>query len=68
MKNYKKIICVFIALWLTFILEAEEFIEMVRIPEKRYEVSVTEITQRFYEFIMGENPSSIKGEIIRWKV
>jgi formylglycine-generating enzyme required for sulfatase activity len=62
MKNYKKIICVFIALWLTFILEAEEFIEMVRIPEKRYEMSVTEITQRFYEFIMGENPSSIKGE------
>ncbi|MBR2316673.1 MAG: formylglycine-generating enzyme family protein [Spirochaetales bacterium] len=62
MMNYKKIICMFIALWLTFILAAEEPVKMVKIPGKDYEMSATEITQKIYESVMGENPSKFKGE------
>ena len=64
MKDLKKIICVLIALWQTFMLIAcgKEPIEMVQIPGQNYKVSKTEITQKFYESIMGENPSEFKGE------
>ena len=65
MKNFKKAIIVLIALWQTFMLIAcgkAEPIEMVQIPGQNYKVSKTEITQKFYESIMGENPSEFKGE------
>lgn len=64
MKDFKKIICVLIALWQTFMLIAcgKEPIEMVQIPGQNYKMSTTEITQKFYESIMGENPSEFKGE------
>ena len=64
MKDFKKIICVLIALWQTFMLIScgKEPIEMVNIPGKDYKMSTTEITQKFYESVMGENPSKFKGE------
>ena len=64
MKNFKKTIIVFIALCQTFMLIScgKEPIEMVQIPGKDYKMSTTEITQKFYESIMGENPSKSKGE------
>ena len=64
MKNFKKTIIVFIALCQTFMLVScgKEPIEMVQIPEQNYKMSTTEITQKFYESIMGENPSHFKGE------
>jgi formylglycine-generating enzyme required for sulfatase activity len=37
-------------------------IPMVKIPEKNYEMLETEVTQKFYESIMAENPSNFKGE------
>ena len=37
-------------------------IQMVKIPEMDYEMLETEITQKFYESVMGENPSKFKGE------
>ena len=64
MKDFKKIICVLIALCQTFMLVScgKEPIEMVNIPGKDYKMSTTEITQKFYESVMGENPSYFKGE------
>ena len=64
MKDFKKIICVLIALCQTFMLIScgKEPIEMVEIPGKNYKMSTTEITQKFYESVMGENPSKFKGE------
>ena len=64
MKNFKKTIIVFIALCQTFMLVScgKEPIEMVQIPGQNYKMSKTEITQKFYESIMGENPSEFKGE------
>ena len=67
MKDFKKIICVFIALCQTFILVSwgkgkAEPIEMVQIPGQNYKMSTTEITQKFYESIMGTNPSYFNGE------
>ena len=64
MKNFKKTIIVFIALCQTFILVScgKEPIEMVQIPGQNYKMSTTEITQKLYESIMGENPSHFKGE------
>ena len=63
MKN-KKIIFAVIVLCQTFMLVSwgKEPIEMVKIPGKDYKMSTTEITQKFYESIMGENPSKFKGE------
>ena len=64
MKNFKKTIIVFIALCQTFMLVScgKEPIEMVQIPGQNYKMSTTEITQKFYESVMGENPSEFKGE------
>ena len=64
MKNFKKTIIVFIALCQTFMLVScgKEPIEMVQIPGQNYKMSKTEITQKFYESIMGVNPSHFKGE------
>ena len=64
MKNFKKTIIVFIALCQTFMLVScgKEPIEMVNIPGQNYKMSTTEITQKLYESIMGENPSHFKGE------
>ena len=64
MKNFKKAIIVLIALWQTFMLVScgKEPIEMVQIPGQNYKMSKTEITQKIYESIMGENPSRFKGE------
>ena len=36
--------------------------EMVKIPGKNYEMMKTEVTQKLYQKIMGENPSYFKGE------
>ena len=64
MKNLKKIIFAVIVLSQTFMLVSyeKEPIEMVQIPNQLYKMSKTEITQKFYESIMGENPSTFKGE------
>ena len=65
MKNFKKAIIVLIALWQTSMLVScgkAEPIEMVKIPGQNYKMSKTEITQKVYESIMGENPSKFKGE------
>ena len=64
MKNFKKTIIVLIALCQTFMLVScgKEPIEMVQIPGQNYKMSKTEITQKFYESIMGTNPSHFKGE------
>ena len=64
MKDFKKIICVLIALCQTFMLIScgKEPIEMVQIPGQNYKMSTTEITQGLYESVMGENPSEFKGE------
>ncbi len=35
--------------------------EMVKIPGKDYEMSKTEVTQKLYQSVMGENPSNNKG-------
>ena len=65
MKNFKNPIIVLIALWQAFMLVScgkAEPIEMVKIPGQNYKMSKTEITQKIYESIMGENPSKFKGE------
>ena len=64
MKNFKKAIIVLIALWQTSMLVSwgKDPIEMVKIPGQNYKMSKTEITQKVYESIMGENPSEFKGE------
>ena len=36
--------------------------EMVHIPGQDYKMLNTEVTQKFYESVMGENPSYYKGE------
>ena len=75
MKNFKKAIIVLIALWQTSMLVSwgkAEPIEMVKIPGLNYyKMSKTEITQKVYESIMGENPSKFKGknnpvEMVSW--
>ena len=35
---------------------------MVAVPGKSYSILKTEVTQEFYEDVMGENPSEFKGE------
>ena len=44
------------------IVKGKDPIEMVQIREQNYKISTTEITQWFYESVMGENPSEFKGE------
>lgn len=62
--NGKKVIIIFIALWQMFMLVSleKEPIEMVKIPGKNYKMSTTEITQKFYESVMGVNPSKFKSK------
>ena len=47
LKNYKKIY---------------KNLNMVKIPGKDYSIGKTEVTQKLYESIMGENPSEFKGK------
>lgn len=42
--------------------ELDSLFEMVKIPEKNYEMMKTEVTQKLYQKIMGTNPSRFKGE------
>ena len=42
--------------------ELTALFEMVKIPGKNYEMMTTEVTQKLYRYIMGENPSDFKGE------
>ena len=35
---------------------------MVAVPEKRYSILATEVTQELYKSVMGENPSGFDGE------
>lgn len=37
-------------------------LDMVKIPSKDYSIGKTEVTQKLYESIMGENPSEFKGK------
>lgn len=37
-------------------------LDMVKIPGKGYSIGKTEVTQKLYESIMGENPSEFKGK------
>ena len=37
-------------------------LDMVKIPGKNYSIGKTEVTQKLYESIMGENPSEFKGK------
>lgn len=37
-------------------------LDMVKIPGKNYSIAKTEVTQKLYESIMGENPSEFKGK------
>ena len=37
-------------------------LNMVKIPGKDYSIGKTEVTQKLYESIMGENPSEFKGK------
>lgn len=37
-------------------------LDMVKIPGKEYSIGKTEVTQKLYESIMGENPSEFKGK------
>ena len=37
-------------------------LDMVKIPGKDYSIAKTEVTQKLYESIMGENPSEFKGK------
>ena len=37
-------------------------LDMVKIPGKDYSIGKTEVTQKLYESIMGENPSEFKGK------
>ncbi len=37
-------------------------LNMVKIPGKEYSIGKTEVTQKLYESIMGENPSEFKGK------
>ena len=36
--------------------------EMVKIPGRNFEMGKTEVTQKLYEYVMGENPSKYKNE------
>ena len=35
---------------------------MIAVPGKKFSILATEVTQELYESVMGENPSSFKGE------
>lgn len=35
---------------------------MIAVPGKNFSILATEVTQELYESVMGENPSSFKGE------
>lgn len=37
-------------------------VKMVKLPGDNFEISKTEVTQKLYESVMGENPSKFKGE------
>lgn len=40
----------------------DKIVTMVKIPEQNYKMMPTEVTQKLYQWVMGENPSSFKGE------
>ncbi len=42
--------------------DLDKLYPFVKIPGKNYSIGKTEVTQELYEIVMGENPSSFKGE------
>lgn len=46
----------------SFIASVTGCFDMVKIPNKKFEMLKTEVTQKLYQAIMGENPSKFKGE------
>ena len=55
----KKLIIFAIAAALAFTASAQE-LDMVQIPGKNFKMLKTEVTQKLYEIVMGENPSKFK--------
>lgn len=46
----------------SFIASVTGYFDMVKIPNKKFEMLKTEVTQKLYQAIMVENPSKFKGE------
>ncbi|MBR1714072.1 MAG: formylglycine-generating enzyme family protein [Treponema sp.] len=46
----------------SFIASVTGCFDMVKIPNKKFEILNTEVTQKLYKEVMGENPSEFKGE------
>ncbi len=46
----------------SFIASVTGYFDMVKIPNKKFEILNTEVTQNLYKEVMGENPSKFKGE------
>ena len=49
----------------------DKIVTMVKIPGQNYKMMPTEVTQKLYQWVMGENPSKFKGEnnpveIVSW--
>lgn len=44
------------------VLKARGLPNMISIPDADFSVSETEVTQWLYEYVMGENPCTVKGE------
>ncbi|MBR4464753.1 MAG: SUMF1/EgtB/PvdO family nonheme iron enzyme [Treponema sp.] len=42
--------------------EKAEFATMVKIPGMKFKMMTTEVTQKLYQWVMGENPSNFKGQ------
>lgn len=63
-KVIKTIIIMLLLVGFTLQSYAESFtgLEMVEIPNRKYMIAKTEVTQKLYEEVMGENPSYFKGE------
>ena len=54
-----------------FIDSLDGYLDMVKIPNRNFEMLKTEVTQNLYQAVMGENPSKFKGidnpvEMVSW--
>lgn len=58
----KTLLAAVVAAAVGFTCCAKENVDMVRIPGKNCEVMKTEVTQKLYVSVMGENPSKFKGD------
>ena len=45
-----------------FIASLAGYLDMVKIPNRNFEMLKTEVTQKLYQAVMGENPSKFYGE------